>query len=113
MYRGKHEQQLTRQKGRFECADCHALVHEWDGVRNYFNLEIHPEEVEDLIHRHPQGRMSLVHPRKNPITSAIVVPEVVLREEAKADSAMRASEHCAAKFSICAAPGWLGTRRRP
>jgi len=31
--------------------------------------------------------MSLVHPRKSPITGAIVVAEVVLREEPKADGA--------------------------
>jgi acyl-coenzyme A synthetase/AMP-(fatty) acid ligase len=55
------------------------------GIINVGGLKVHPEEVEGVINRHPQVRMSLVHPRKSPITGAIVVAEVVLREEAKAD----------------------------
>jgi acyl-coenzyme A synthetase/AMP-(fatty) acid ligase len=55
------------------------------GIINVGGLKVHPEEVEGVINRHPQVRMSLVHPRKSPITGAIVVAEVVLREEAEAD----------------------------
>ena len=55
------------------------------GIINVGGLKVHPEEVEGVINRHPQVRMSLVHPRKSPITGAIVVAEVVLREEARAD----------------------------
>jgi acyl-coenzyme A synthetase/AMP-(fatty) acid ligase len=55
------------------------------GIINVGGLKVHPEEVEGVINRHPQVRMSLVHPRKSPITGAIVVAEVVLREEAKGD----------------------------
>ena len=40
---------------------------------------MHPEEVEAVINRHPQVRMSLVRTRKNPITGALVVADVVLR----------------------------------
>ena len=50
-------------------------------------LKVHPEEVEAVINRHPQVRMSLVHPRKSPITGAIVVAQVVLRDAPKAESA--------------------------
>jgi acyl-coenzyme A synthetase/AMP-(fatty) acid ligase len=57
------------------------------GIINVGGLKVHPEEVEGVINRHPQVRMSLVHPRKSPITGAIVVAEVVLREEAKAAGA--------------------------
>jgi acyl-coenzyme A synthetase/AMP-(fatty) acid ligase len=57
------------------------------GIINVGGLKVHPEEVEGVINRHPQVRMSLVHPRRSPITGAIVVAEVVLREEAKADGA--------------------------
>jgi acyl-coenzyme A synthetase/AMP-(fatty) acid ligase len=57
------------------------------GIINVGGLKVHPEEVEGVINRHPQVRMSLVHPRKSPITGAIVVAEVVLREEAKTDGA--------------------------
>jgi acyl-coenzyme A synthetase/AMP-(fatty) acid ligase len=56
------------------------------GIINVGGLKVHPEEVEGVINRHPQVRMSLVHPRRSPITGAIVVAEVVLREEAKAES---------------------------
>jgi len=57
------------------------------GIINVGGLKVHPEEVEGVINRHPQVRMSLVHPRRSPITGAIVVAEVVLRDEAKADGA--------------------------
>jgi acyl-coenzyme A synthetase/AMP-(fatty) acid ligase len=57
------------------------------GIINVGGLKVHPEEVEGVINRHPQVRMSLVHPRKSPITGAIVVAEVVLRDEAKAAGA--------------------------
>jgi acyl-coenzyme A synthetase/AMP-(fatty) acid ligase len=50
-------------------------------IVNVGGLKVHPEEVEAVINRHPQVRMSLVRPRKSPITGAIVVAEVVLREE--------------------------------
>jgi acyl-coenzyme A synthetase/AMP-(fatty) acid ligase len=53
------------------------------GIINVGGLKVHPEEVEAVINRHPQVRMSLVRPRKSPITGAIVVAEVVLREDDK------------------------------
>jgi acyl-coenzyme A synthetase/AMP-(fatty) acid ligase len=49
-----------------------------DGVINIGGLKVHPEEVEAVINRHPQVRMSIVRTRKNPITGALVVAEVVL-----------------------------------
>jgi acyl-coenzyme A synthetase/AMP-(fatty) acid ligase len=57
------------------------------GIINVGGLKVNPEEVEAVINRHPQVRMSLVHPRKSPITGAIVVAEVVLREEPQAEGA--------------------------
>ncbi len=57
------------------------------GIINVGGLKVNPEEVEGVINRHPQVRMSLVHPRKSPITGAIVVAEVVLREDADAEEA--------------------------
>lgn len=48
------------------------------GIINVGGLKIHPEEVEAVINRHPDVRMSLVTARKNPITGAIVSAEVVL-----------------------------------
>ncbi len=52
-----------------------------DGVINVGGLKVHPEEVEAVINRHPQVRMSLVRTRKNPITGALVVADVVLNGE--------------------------------
>jgi len=49
------------------------------GVINVGGLKVHPEEVEAVINTHPRVRMSLVKARKNPITGAIVVAEVVMR----------------------------------
>jgi acyl-coenzyme A synthetase/AMP-(fatty) acid ligase len=52
-----------------------------DGVINVGGMKVHPEEVEAVINRHPQVRMSLVRTRKSPITGALVVAEVVLNTE--------------------------------
>jgi acyl-coenzyme A synthetase/AMP-(fatty) acid ligase len=44
-------------------------------------MKVHPEEVEAVINRHPQVRMSLVRPKRSPITGAIAVADVVLKQE--------------------------------
>jgi acyl-coenzyme A synthetase/AMP-(fatty) acid ligase len=51
-----------------------------DGVINVGGLKVHPEEVEAMLNRHPQVRQSLVKTKKNPITGALVVAEVLLKE---------------------------------
>lgn len=51
-----------------------------DGVINVGGLKVHPEEVEAVINRHPRVRMSLVQARKNPLTGALVVADVVLEQ---------------------------------
>jgi acyl-coenzyme A synthetase/AMP-(fatty) acid ligase len=48
-------------------------------------LKVHPEEVEAVINAHPRVRMSLVRTRKNPITGALVVADVVLQPETDGD----------------------------
>ncbi|HEY7244840.1 MAG TPA: long-chain fatty acid--CoA ligase [Xanthobacteraceae bacterium] len=53
------------------------------GIINVGGLKVHPEEIEAVINRHPEVRMSLVHGRKNPITGAVVVAEVVLRGQSE------------------------------
>jgi acyl-coenzyme A synthetase/AMP-(fatty) acid ligase len=50
-----------------------------DGVINVGGLKVHPEEVEAVLNRHPQVRLSLVKQKKNPITGALVVADVVTR----------------------------------
>jgi acyl-CoA synthetase (AMP-forming)/AMP-acid ligase II len=52
-----------------------------DGVINVGGQKVHPEEVEAVINAHPDVRMSLVRTRKNSITGALVVADVVLNAE--------------------------------
>jgi acyl-coenzyme A synthetase/AMP-(fatty) acid ligase len=60
-------------------SDRYYFVGRRDGTINVGGLKVHPEEVEAVINRHPQVRMSIVRSRRNPITGAVVVAEVVLR----------------------------------
>ena len=48
------------------------------GIINIGGQKVHPEEIEAVINRHPQVRMSLVRGRRSPITGAIVTADVVL-----------------------------------
>jgi acyl-coenzyme A synthetase/AMP-(fatty) acid ligase len=48
------------------------------GIINVGGLKVHPEEIEAVINRHAEVRMSRARPRKSPITGAIVVADVVL-----------------------------------
>jgi acyl-coenzyme A synthetase/AMP-(fatty) acid ligase len=52
------------------------------GVINVGGLKVYPEEVEAVLNANARVRMSLVHARRNPITGAIVVADVVLAEGA-------------------------------
>ena len=49
------------------------------GIINIGGLKVHPEEVEAVINRHPRVRMSLVRPKRSPVTGAIVIADVVLK----------------------------------
>jgi acyl-coenzyme A synthetase/AMP-(fatty) acid ligase len=51
-----------------------------DGVINVGGLKVHPEEVEAVLNRHPQVRLSRVKTKKNPITGALVVADVFLKD---------------------------------
>jgi acyl-coenzyme A synthetase/AMP-(fatty) acid ligase len=51
-----------------------------DGVINVGGLKVHPEEVEAVLNRHPQVRLSLVKTKKSPITGALVVADVLLKD---------------------------------
>jgi acyl-coenzyme A synthetase/AMP-(fatty) acid ligase len=68
-------------------ADRYHFVGRRNGVINVGGLKVHPEEIEAVINRHPAVRMSLVKGRRNPITGAIVVAEVVLHDGSPADQA--------------------------
>jgi acyl-coenzyme A synthetase/AMP-(fatty) acid ligase len=49
------------------------------GIINIGGQKVHPEEVEAVINRHPQVRMSLVRGKRSPITGALVIADVVLK----------------------------------
>ncbi len=51
------------------------------GVINVGGLKVHPEEIEAVINQHPQVGMSRVWSKKNPITGAIAVADVVLKSD--------------------------------
>jgi acyl-coenzyme A synthetase/AMP-(fatty) acid ligase len=51
------------------------------GIINIGGQKVHPEEIEAVINCHPEVQMSRVRARKNPITGAIVVADVVVAPE--------------------------------
>jgi len=53
------------------------------GIINIGGLKVHPEEIEAVINRHPQVRMSMVRPKRSPVTGAIVMADVVLKSGGK------------------------------
>ncbi|HTQ34347.1 MAG TPA: fatty acid--CoA ligase family protein [Stellaceae bacterium] len=60
------------------CDGRYHFVGRQDGVINIGGQKVYPEEIEAVINRHPNVRMSLVRARKSPITGAIVVADVVV-----------------------------------
>ena len=71
-----------------------------DGVINVGGFKVYPEEVEDVINRHPHVRMSLVHTRKNPVTGAVVVADVVL-DQASETSGKQAEQVKKELLQLC------------
>lgn len=65
---------LELRNGRYHFVGRH------DGVINVGGMKVHPEEVEAIINRHPEVRMSLVRAKKNPITGSLVIADVVVRD---------------------------------
>jgi acyl-coenzyme A synthetase/AMP-(fatty) acid ligase len=57
------------------------------GVINVGGLKVYPEEVEAVLNSDPRVRMSLVRARRNPITGAVVVADVVLANPASPEAA--------------------------
>ncbi len=63
-----------------------------DGVINVGGFKVHPEEVEAVINRLPGIERSLVRGRRNPMTGAIVVADVVLDAHPSDPRAAKPSE---------------------
>ena len=59
------------------------------GIINVGGAKVHPEEVEAVLNAHVAVRASRVFARKNPITGALVVADVVLRDERAYDGLER------------------------
>jgi acyl-coenzyme A synthetase/AMP-(fatty) acid ligase len=87
-YLGEEHRALTDDEGFVDTGD----VVERRGDRYYFlgrknfvinvgGLKVYPEEVEAAINRHPAVRMSMVRPRRSPITGALVAADIVLKRE--------------------------------
>jgi acyl-CoA synthetase (AMP-forming)/AMP-acid ligase II len=52
-----------------------------EGLINVGGLKVHPEEVEAIMNQHPAVQMSLAHGRSSAITGAVVVADIVIRQE--------------------------------
>src|SRR6516165_5631744 len=50
------------------------------GIINIGGLKVHPEEIEAVINRHADVRMSRAKSRRSPITGSVVVADAVLAE---------------------------------
>ena len=84
-YVGRHAGALTDEKGFVDTGDMVELrgdryhfVGRRGGIINIGGLKVHPEEIEAVINRHDEVRMSCVKARRSPITGAIVIADVVL-----------------------------------
>ncbi|WP_315764752.1 MULTISPECIES: fatty acid--CoA ligase family protein [unclassified Bradyrhizobium] len=93
-YIGRNAAELTDADGFVDTGDMVELrgnryyfVGRRNGIINVGGLKVHPEEIEAVINRHPEVRMSRAKSRKSPITGGIVVADVVLTEESDASRA--------------------------
>ncbi len=70
------------------------------GVINVGGNKVHPEEVEHVLLSHPEVWQAKVSAKKNPITGALVVAEVVPLQTASDPAALRDSitQHCLAQL---------------
>jgi acyl-coenzyme A synthetase/AMP-(fatty) acid ligase len=87
-YAGAADARLTDDDGFVDTGDVVArrgdryyFLGRRNGVINVGGLKVYPEEVEAAINRHPAVRMSMVRPRKSPITGSLVAADVVLNGE--------------------------------
>ena len=86
-YIGAEAPQLTDADGFVDTGDMVELrgeryhfVGRRGGIINIGGLKVHPEEIEAVINRHPEVRMSRAKSRKSPITGSIVVADVILAD---------------------------------
>jgi acyl-coenzyme A synthetase/AMP-(fatty) acid ligase len=58
------------------------------GIINVGGMKVYPQEVESVLNEDPRVQVSRVTARRSPITGAIIVAEVVLRETAGGDAGL-------------------------
>jgi len=90
-YVGRQAAALTDSEGFVDTGDMVELrgdryhfVGRRGGIINIGGLKVHPEEIEAVINRHAEVRMSRARSRRSPITGAIVVADVILADGADA-----------------------------
>jgi acyl-coenzyme A synthetase/AMP-(fatty) acid ligase len=86
-YVGRNASALTDKDGFVDTGemvelrgDRYHFVGRRGGIINIGGLKVHPEEIEAVINRHGQVRMSRARSRRSPITGSIVVADVVLAD---------------------------------
>jgi len=86
-YVGRQAAALTDAEGFVDTGDMVELrgaryhfVGRHGGIINIGGLKVHPEEIEAVINRHAEVRMSRARSRRSPITGAIVVADVILAD---------------------------------
>src|SRR5262249_45459474 len=86
-YIGRNASALTGADGFVDTGDIVELrgnryhfVGRRGGIINIGGLKVHPEEIEAVINRHPDVRMSRAKSRRSPITGGIVVADVILAD---------------------------------
>ena len=84
-YVGKRAAALTDGEGFVDTGDMVELrgdryyfVGRRGGIINIGGLKVHPEEIEAVINRHADVRMSRAKSRRSPITGSVVVADVIL-----------------------------------
>jgi acyl-CoA synthetase (AMP-forming)/AMP-acid ligase II len=70
------------------------------GIINVGGLKVHPEEIEAVINRHAEVRMSRARSRRNPITGAIVVADVMLTDAGSDGNKIRDEILCYCRASL-------------
>jgi acyl-CoA synthetase (AMP-forming)/AMP-acid ligase II len=90
-YIGRNAAELTDRDGFVDTGDMVELrgdryhfVGRRGGIINIGGLKVHPEEIEAVVNRQPEVRMSRAKSRRSPITGGIVVVDVILADDADA-----------------------------
>jgi len=90
-YVGRKATELTDSDGFVDTGDMVELrgdryhfVGRRGGIINIGGLKVHPEEIEAVINRQPEVRMSRAKSRRSPITGGIVVADVILADNVDA-----------------------------